>query len=141
MKFEIYKELLSDSRVTKCNGELDYQCKTPDNKVSVGLYFNCHGLCDLDSKSSNSRIILTIYPGISAELKNCNDFNEEHVFMVYSDDALKAYTYRLSIDSDLETAVIKVKHLPEEGEHLISREEITGFSKSVLQSHKTFRLD
>ena len=141
MKSDIYKDLLSDPRVTKCNGELDYQCKTRDNKVSVGLYFNCHGLCDLDNKLSLSRIILTIYPGISAELSDCNDFDQEHLFMVYSDDASKAYTYRLSIDSDTETASIKVKHFPEEDAHLISSQEINGFTKTVLLSHKTFTLD
>lgn len=141
MKPDLYRDLLSDPGVTKCNGELDYQCKTRDNKVSVGLYFNCHGLCDLDNKLSLSRIILTIYPGISAELKNCNDFDGEHVFMVHSDDASKAYTYKLSIDSNTETATIKVFHMPEVNGHLISNEEINGFSRTVLISHKTFSLD
>ncbi|NEN24992.1 hypothetical protein G3O08_15940 [Cryomorpha ignava] len=141
MKAEIYKELLADPRVTKCKDELDYQCKTRDNQVSIGLYFNCHGLCDLENKSNITRIILTIYPGISRELRDCNDFDKEHFFMVYSHNPSKAYTYRLSIDSDLESATIKVCHLPEEGVDLICNEEIDGLTKSVLASHKTFRVN
>lgn len=139
MKSDIYRELLDDPNVTKCVGELDYQCKTRDSKVSVGLYFNCHGLCDLNNKKNITRVILTIYPGISAELKDCNDFDSEHIFMVYANDPSKAYTYRLTINSELETATIKVCHLPEEGQDLICTEEIEGLTRSVLESHKTFR--
>lgn len=138
MKSDIYIDLLKDPSVIKCEGELDYQCKTSDNKFSVGLYFNCHGLCDLDNKLTVSRIILTIYPGISAELQNCNDFHNYQIIMVYSQDPLRAYTYRLSIDSDSETAFIKVEHLPECDYQFISKQEIDGLSRSVLPSHKTF---
>lgn len=140
MSPEVYKKMLADAQVTKCREELDYQCKSRDNKVSVGLYFNCHGLCDLENKTSNTRVILTIYPGISTELKDCNDIVSEQVFMVFADDPLKAYTYKLSIDSEEGCAIINVLHFPEEGRELICAEEIKGLKKSVLPSHRTFRI-
>jgi len=141
METNIYRELLDDPRIIKCQGELDYQCKTKDDRISVGIYFNCHGLCDLEDKTRITRIILTIYPGISAELHDCHDFDGEHLFMVFSDDPLKAYTYKLIIDTESETASVKVEHFPEEDKHLICSEEIAGLTRSVLPSHKTFHRD
>lgn len=139
MEAKIYRELLADLNVTKCQGELDYQCKTTDNKLSVGVYFNCHGLCDLEDKTRITRVILMVYPGFTPELVNCHDVDYEHVFMVFSQNPLKAYTYKLMIDSDSESANIRVHHFPEVDSHLICKEEIAGLTRSVLPSHRTFR--
>lgn len=139
MDFERYQQLLADDLVIKCKDELDYQCRTLDESLSIGVYFMSAGLEASNGADSNGRILLTIYPGVNSALSTCQKVDDSVLFLVNSDSPSKAYTYKLTISIPHELAIVQIHDMPNEGKELISEFEIAGISKTILPSHKTFR--
>ena len=136
MNRDRYEELLADRKVVKANDELEFQCTTACKRFKIGVYLNPAELRNDGSKLMLNKPFLGVFPSNPAVNLFIPILDEEIVFLMFSEFPEKAFTYRLTMNSDTGEAFFKILDMPKQNSPLITEREIDGISRSILAEHK-----
>ena len=135
-----YEELLADRKVIKANDELDFQCITDCKKFKIGVFLNPAELRSEGSKWMPNRPFIGIFPALRGSASIMPILKEEILFLMFSEEPERAFTYQLTINCSIGEAYLKVLDMPNEICGFLSERELNGISKSVLPEHKKYVL-